>query len=117
MVFSFLFSIRYIAYLTDSPELTVQSLYRQRDNNRRLPRDEEWLGDSSSYLLRDRVANQLYSDVTSVKSLASIGIGSTDGRKLVIKRVPQSPDDLLNFYAPSPPPPPSSSSSPPVKCK
>lgn len=83
----------------------MQSLYRQRDN-RRLPKDEDWLADSSSFLLRDRVANQLYSDVTSVKSLASIGIGSTDGHKLVIKRVPQSPSDLLNFYAPPPPPTP-----------
>lgn len=37
------------------------------------------------------------SDVASVRSLISIGMGSTDGKKLVIRRVPTSPSDLLNF--------------------
>lgn len=37
------------------------------------------------------------SDVVSVRSLISIGMGSTDGKKLVIRRVPTSPSDLLNF--------------------
>lgn len=37
------------------------------------------------------------SDVVSLRSLVSIGMGSTDGKKLVIRRVPTSPSDLLNF--------------------
>ncbi|TMW49346.1 hypothetical protein DOY81_005564 [Sarcophaga bullata] len=78
------------AYLSDPNDLTINSL---------IPPD----GDSSSYLFRDSVANQIYSDVTSVRSLASIGIGSTDGRKLVIKRVPQTPTELLNIVNPPTP--------------
>lgn len=42
------------------------------------------------------------SDVVSVRSLVSIGMGSTDGKKLVIRRVPTSPSDLLNFSHASP---------------
>ncbi|XP_065203547.1 sodium- and chloride-dependent GABA transporter ine-like [Planococcus citri] len=42
------------------------------------------------------------SDVVSVRSLVSIGMGSTDGKKLVIRRVPTSPSDLLNFAHASP---------------
>lgn len=42
------------------------------------------------------------SDVVSVRSLISIGMGSTDGKKLVIRRVPTSPSDLLNFAHTSP---------------
>lgn len=42
------------------------------------------------------------SDVVSVRSLVSIGMGSTDGKKLVIRRVPTSPSDLLNFAHTSP---------------
>ncbi len=42
------------------------------------------------------------SDVVSVRSLISIGMGSTDGKKLVIRRVPTSPSDLLNFTRTSP---------------
>lgn len=78
------------AYLSDPNDLTINSL---------IPPD----GDSSSYLFRDSAANQIYSDVTSVRSLASIGIGSTDGRKLVIKRVPQTPTELLNIVNPPTP--------------
>ncbi|XP_013104533.2 sodium- and chloride-dependent GABA transporter ine [Stomoxys calcitrans] len=77
------------AYLSDPNELTVNSLLQQDD--------------SSSYLFRDCVANQIYSDITSVRSLASIGIGSTDGRKIVIRRVPQTPTDLLNIVNPPTP--------------
>lgn len=39
----------------------------------------------------------LLSDAASVRSLASIGMGSTDGRKLTIRRVPTSPNELLNY--------------------
>ncbi|XP_054272616.1 sodium- and chloride-dependent GABA transporter ine-like [Macrosteles quadrilineatus] len=40
------------------------------------------------------------SDVVSVRSLASIGMGSTDGKKLTIRRVPTSPTELLNIVEP-----------------
>ncbi|KAM7353790.1 solute carrier family 6 member inebriated isoform 1-T4 [Cochliomyia hominivorax] len=78
------------AYLSDPNELTVNSFIQQD-------------GDSSSYVYRDSAANQIFSDVTSVRSLASIGIGSTDGRRLVIKRVPQTPTELLNIVNPPTP--------------
>ncbi|XP_017486094.1 PREDICTED: sodium- and chloride-dependent GABA transporter ine [Rhagoletis zephyria] len=62
------------------------------------------LSASSSFIYRDHVANQIYSDVTSVRSLASIGIGSTDGRRLVIRRVPHTPHELFNMVHPPTPP-------------
>jgi hypothetical protein len=36
----------------------------------------------------------------SVRSLASIGMGCTDGRKMVIRRVPTSPTELLHLVRP-----------------
>lgn len=39
-------------------------------------------------------------DLVSVRSLASIGMGSTDGKKLTIRRVPTSPSELLNLADP-----------------
>ncbi|XP_058988103.1 sodium- and chloride-dependent GABA transporter ine [Musca domestica] len=78
------------AYLSDPNDLTVNSFIQQQD-------------DSSSYLFRDSVANQIYSDVTSVRSLASIGLGSSDGRKIIIRRVPQTPTELLNIVNPPTP--------------
>ncbi|XP_020802214.1 sodium- and chloride-dependent GABA transporter ine isoform X4 [Drosophila serrata] len=59
----------------------------------------------SSYQFHDLAANQIYSDVTSVRSLASIGIGSTDGRKLVIRRVPTTANELFDMVNPQTPPP------------
>ncbi|XP_017152265.1 sodium- and chloride-dependent GABA transporter ine isoform X1 [Drosophila miranda] len=59
----------------------------------------------SSYLFHDLPAQQIYSDVTSVRSLASIGIGSTDGRKLVIRRVPTTANELFDMVNPQTPPP------------
>uniref|UniRef100_A0A1B6CQI5 Transporter n=2 Tax=Clastoptera arizonana TaxID=38151 RepID=A0A1B6CQI5_9HEMI len=41
------------------------------------------------------------SDVISIRSLASIGMGSTDGKKLTIRRVPTSPNELLNIVEPN----------------
>lgn len=37
----------------------------------------------------------------SVRSLASIGMGCTDGKKMVIKRVPTSPTELFHLVRPS----------------
>ncbi|XP_032669815.1 sodium- and chloride-dependent GABA transporter ine isoform X2 [Odontomachus brunneus] len=41
-------------------------------------------------------------DTVSIRSLASIGLGSSDGRKLTIRRVPTSPSELLNMVHPPP---------------
>ncbi|XP_055385962.1 sodium- and chloride-dependent GABA transporter ine isoform X3 [Condylostylus longicornis] len=49
---------------------------------------------------------KIFSDANSVRSLASIGVGSTDGRKLVIRHVPNSPTELLKIVNPPPQPPP-----------
>ncbi|XP_029663418.1 sodium- and chloride-dependent GABA transporter ine-like isoform X1 [Formica exsecta] len=43
-----------------------------------------------------------FPDTISIKSLASIGLGSSDGRKLTIRRVPTSPSELLNVVHPPP---------------
>ncbi|XP_049537676.1 sodium- and chloride-dependent GABA transporter ine isoform X1 [Anopheles darlingi] len=47
---------------------------------------------------------RLFSDATSIRSLASIGMGSTDGRRMVIRRVPNSPNELLTMINPPTPP-------------
>lgn len=41
-------------------------------------------------------------DTVSIRSLTSIGLGSSDGRKLTIRRVPTSPSELLNVVHPPP---------------
>lgn len=41
-----------------------------------------------------------FPDSVSIRSLASIGMGSSDGRKLTIRRVPTSPSELLNMVHP-----------------
>lgn len=38
-----------------------------------------------------------YPDAVSIRSLASIGMGSTDGKRMVIRKVPTSPVELLNI--------------------
>jgi len=45
---------------------------------------------------------RMYPDTISIRSLASIGLGSSDGRKLTIRRVPTSPSELLNVVHPPP---------------
>lgn len=49
---------------------------------------------------RDASPLRSWSDGVSVRSLASIGMGSTDGRKLTITKVPTSPAELLNLASP-----------------
>lgn len=55
---------------------------------------------SGSYVFSDTGPGKVYSDATSIRSLASIGMGSTDGRKMVIRRVPNTPDELLGVLSP-----------------
>uniref|UniRef100_A0A1A9WKP3 Transporter n=1 Tax=Glossina brevipalpis TaxID=37001 RepID=A0A1A9WKP3_9MUSC len=87
------------AFTPDSNELTVHSLIQPSSSSCGGGKDLN----TNSYLLRDNIVNQIFSDVTSVRSLASIGIGSTDGRRLVIRKVPQTPNELLNFATPPSP--------------
>lgn len=41
-----------------------------------------------------------YSDAASVRSWASVGMGSTDGKKMIVRRVPTSPVELFNIVNP-----------------
>lgn len=45
--------------------------------------------------------SRLYSDVASMKSWTSIGMGSTDGKKMIVRKVPTSPVELFNIVNPS----------------
>ncbi|XP_067624401.1 sodium- and chloride-dependent GABA transporter ine isoform X2 [Eurosta solidaginis] len=82
----------------------IEQLQQQQQHYMRPSHSNRDLSASSSFIYRDYVANQIYSDVTSVRSLASIGIGSTDGRRLVIRRVPHTPHELFNIMHPPTPP-------------
>lgn len=56
---------------------------------------------TGSYIFSDSGGTpRLFSDATSIRSLASIGVGSTDGRRMVIRRVPNSPTELLTIINP-----------------
>lgn len=55
---------------------------------------------SESYVFNDGGSGKLFSDAASIRSLASIGVGSTDGRKMIIRRVPHSPAELLSIVNP-----------------
>lgn len=41
-----------------------------------------------------------FPDAVSIRSLASIGMGSTDGKRMIIKKVPTSPVELFNIVSP-----------------
>lgn len=43
-------------------------------------------------------------DIGSDRSWASVGMGSTDGRKMIVRRVPTSPVELFNIVNPPTPP-------------
>jgi len=55
---------------------------------------------TGSYIFSDAGATRMFSDAPSVRSLASIGMGSTDGRRMVIRKVPNSPSELLSYINP-----------------
>lgn len=50
----------------------------------------------------NEVQARTFPDTISIRSLASIGLGSSDGRKLTIRRVPTSPSELFNVIHPPP---------------
>ncbi|KAL3267941.1 hypothetical protein HHI36_007078 [Cryptolaemus montrouzieri] len=41
-----------------------------------------------------------FSDMGSIRSWASVGLGSTDGKKMIIRRVPTSPEELFTIVNP-----------------
>lgn len=55
---------------------------------------------SGSYVFSEGVPAKLLTDASSIRSLVSIGMGSTDGRKMFIRKVPNSPTELLNYINP-----------------
>ena len=55
---------------------------------------------SGSYIFSDSGSTRLFSDASSVRSLASIGMGSTDGKKMMIRKVPNTPSELLSYISP-----------------
>lgn len=58
------------------------------------------LARSGSYIFSDSGSTRLFSDASSVRSLASIGMGSSDGRRITIRKVPNSPSELLSYISP-----------------
>lgn len=60
----------------------------------------------SSYLGRNNGSDsgsqvsKLYPDSLSGKSWASVGMGSTDGKKMIVRRVPTTPVELFNIVNP-----------------
>lgn len=52
---------------------------------------------TGSYIFSDCGSGKMFSDAASMRSIASIGMGSTDGKKMVIRRVPTSPTELLTI--------------------
>lgn len=55
---------------------------------------------SGSYVFSEGISGKMLSDASSIRSLVSIGMGSTDGRKMFIRKVPNSPTELLNYINP-----------------
>lgn len=56
---------------------------------------------NNSYIFNDcNGSGKMFSDAISIRSLASIGMGSTDGRKMIIRRVPNTPQELLSIVSP-----------------
>lgn len=55
---------------------------------------------TNSYVFSDSDGQSKFSDAISLRSLTSIGMGSTDGRKMIIRRVPNSPAELLSIVNP-----------------
>lgn len=51
-------------------------------------------------LTNNSIRTTPFYDTVSIRSLASIGMGSSDGRKLTIRRVPTSPSELINMVHP-----------------
>lgn len=57
---------------------------------------------TGSYLFQDDGGStKIITDANSIRSLTSIGMGCTDGRKMIVKRVPNSPSELLGFAQPA----------------
>lgn len=58
------------------------------------------IGRTNSFLFSEMGSGKLLSDATSIRSLASIGIGSTDGKKMIVRKVPATASELLSIMNP-----------------
>lgn len=58
------------------------------------------LARSGSYIFNETGSTRLFTDSQSVRSLASFGLGSTDGKRLYIRKVPNSPAELMHILNP-----------------
>lgn len=100
----------------EKPFLTPSSSFANKNSPKALKKDQsltfsspnilksnpnlQHLARSGSYVFNEGGSTKLFSDATSIRSLVSIGMGSTDGRKMVIRKVPNSPTELLNYINP-----------------
>lgn len=80
---------------------SMRSLKSNATDDHHHPPASSW----ASIVFSDMSPNQSpargpFPDSVSIRSLASIGMGSSDGRKLTIRRVPTSPSELLNMVHP-----------------
>ncbi|KAK9881776.1 hypothetical protein WA026_017294 [Henosepilachna vigintioctopunctata] len=48
----------------------------------------------------DTNISKAFSDMGTIRSWASVGLGSTDGKKMIIRRVPTSPEELFTIVNP-----------------
>lgn len=60
-----------------------------------LPSSEAYIGPTES----DTASQKLYCDVSS-KSWTSVGMGSTDGKKMIVRKIPATPGELFNIVTP-----------------
>jgi hypothetical protein len=59
------------------------------------------LARSGSTIFSDGGSTRLFTDATSVRSLASFGLGVTDGKRIIIRKVPNSPQELIQLITPT----------------
>lgn len=58
------------------------------------------LARSGSTIFSEGGSTRLFTDATSVRSLASFGLGVTDGKRMIIRKVPNSPAELIQLINP-----------------
>lgn len=85
---------------TGDPSLTFSSPNMLMSPNLQHLHAPFQLARSGSYVFSEGGTGKLFSDASSIRSLVSIGMGSTDGRKMIIRKVPNSPTELLNYISP-----------------
>ncbi|KAJ3643934.1 hypothetical protein Zmor_026614 [Zophobas morio] len=69
--------------------------FRRENSTRSLKMGYGYGSDTGSHM-----STKPFSDAASVRSWASVGMGSTDGKKMIVRRVPTSPVELFNIVNP-----------------